>query len=391
LAAIEPPDLLDPTGTRVRDLYTIAVVIFLHSMDQGPPSEEYAKFANDMARLADVSGHSGISRILVSFSRNRFRTKEDFARQGIASLRDQFAGQHWNSVVVLLLSMALNEQRWMKEKAMMVLKVFFQHRGTKHPNEPLSAELLMPLLRLLQTDLAPQALEVLDVHMPMSNDDGLAAKDILRMSMHDLARIPAPSTNAHVFGIPSESGWSIGDPMTSQSICRQNAINVFESCRMATRPSMIQFQPDIQDYSESSLETDPSEPLSLGDLVSTLHDINSFFQSNHEPSAEPNSPTFTDAEHRVADILGRSFNRSALDVNALAEYDSSAALPTPFMGAFNVSHDMNAGETTPHSFTFGGSSSGSDQEEDDDRFTFEKFVSKSSRIRSPTNFLRRAR
>lgn len=249
----------------------------------------------------------------------------------------------------------------------------------------------MPLLRLLQTDLAPQALEVLDVRMPMSNDEGLAAKDVLRMSMHDLARIPAPSSNAHLFGIPSESGWSVGDPMTARSICRQNAINVFESCRTTGRPSMIQFQPDVQDYSESSLETDPSEPQSLGDLVSTLHDINSFFQNNHEPSSELISPTFADAEHRAADILGRSLNRSALDVNALVEYDSSAALPTPFMGAFNVSHTMSNGEITPQSFTFAGSSSGSDQEEDDDKFTFEKFVSSnSSRIRSPTNLLRRA-
>jgi len=278
----------------------------------------------------------------------------------------------------------------MREKAMMVLRVFFQHRGTKHPNEPLSAELLMPLLRLLQTDLAPQALEVLDVHMPMSNDEGLAAKDVLRMSMHDLARMPAPSTNAHVFGIPSESGWSVGDIMTTRTICRQNAINVFESCRTTVRPSMIQFQPEVQDYSESSLETDPSEPQSLGDLVSTLHDINSFFQTKHEQSPELTSPTFTDAEHRAADILGRSLNRSALDVNALAEYDSTAALPTPFMGAFNISHSNGTGETTPHSFTFAGSSSGSDQEEDDEQFTFEKFVSKTSRIRSPTNFLRRA-
>lgn len=390
---MELPDLLDPDGSRIRDLYTIAIVLFLNSADHGPPTSDYSKLGNDLARLADVTGLTGISRILVSFSRSRFRTKEDFSRQAISSLRDQFAGRHWNSVVILLLSMVLNEEKWMREKAMMVLKVFFQHRDSRHPTEPLSAELLMPLLRLLQTDLAPQALEVLDVHMPMSSDEGLAAKDVLRMSMHDLAKMPAPSAGARVFGIPSETGWSIGDIQTSQIICRQNAINVFESCRTATRPSMIQFQPEIHIFPDPVSETDADDQQTLGDLVSTLHDINSFFQNpststSHSPTL---SPTFIDAESRVADILGRSLDRSALDLGALSEYDISTVLPTPFIGAFNLNHTAS-GNMTPNSFVFaGGSSSGSDEEEadDDDKFTFEKFVSK-DRLRSPPT-LRRGR
>ncbi|KAF8509195.1 hypothetical protein BU17DRAFT_99100 [Hysterangium stoloniferum] len=45
---------------------------------------------------------------------------------------------------------------------MQVLKGLFSHRESRNPLELLGSELLMPLLRLLQTDLASQALEVLD-------------------------------------------------------------------------------------------------------------------------------------------------------------------------------------------------------------------------------------
>jgi len=154
---------------------------------------------------------------------------------------------------------------------------------------------------------------------------------------------------------------------------------------------MIQFQPEVVSLAQS-FDPELSGPQTLGDLVSTLHDINSFFQDNNDTLPNHVSPSFAEAETRVADILGRSLNRSNGDLKSLSEYDTSAPLPTPFVGAFNISHSAGNGEMTPNSFTFAGDSSGSDQDDEaDDKFTFEKFIPKSTRMRSPTNFLRRVR
>ena len=65
---------------------------------------------------------------------------------------------------------------------MQVLKILFQQRETRNVDS-LGSELLMPLLRLLETDLAPQALEVLEELLAISAGRP-AARDVLRMSMH---------------------------------------------------------------------------------------------------------------------------------------------------------------------------------------------------------------
>jgi len=84
---------------------------------------------------------------------------------------------------------------------MHVLKVLFQQRalqslGTKH---------LMPLLRLVEGDLATQALDVLEE--PTKITGGPTAKQVLRMSMHVSSLTGAGETE--IFGVPEDSGWCI--------------------------------------------------------------------------------------------------------------------------------------------------------------------------------------
>ena len=201
LAQINDPKLIDPSDGRVRDLYTVSLPWCLHAMAAESQDESLQGFAMNIAQLADAEGRSSISRIMTSFVKSRFRTKDDFLRQSVASLREHYGVDYWTEIVTLLLGLVLNRERWLQVQSLQILKVLFQQRETRNPVELLGSELLMPLLRLLEGDLASQALEVLEE--PMTISGGPAAKHVLRMSMHT-KNLGEVEFVADVFGIPQE-------------------------------------------------------------------------------------------------------------------------------------------------------------------------------------------
>jgi furry protein family len=162
LAEFDDNELLDTNQSRLRDLFTVSLPWCLNAMDGESLTETAVELGEKLARLAENANLPNLARIMVSFSKSRFRTKDDFLRQSVSCLREYFAPEHWTEVATLLLSLVLNPQRWLRLKSMQVLKGLFAHRESRNPLELLGSELLMPLLRLLQTDLASQALEVLD-------------------------------------------------------------------------------------------------------------------------------------------------------------------------------------------------------------------------------------
>ncbi|GBE87331.1 hypothetical protein SCP_1100060 [Sparassis crispa] len=312
LAKVDDPRLIDLSEGRVRDLYTLSLPWCLHAMNNDDKSQSLLEFALDVGRLANLEERPSIERIMTSFAKNRFRTKEDFLRQSVASLREHYGLDHWPEVVTLLMGMILNKERWLRIHTMQILKVLFQQREIRNPL--LGSELLMPLLRLLETDLASQALDVLDE--PMQISGGPAAKHILRMSLYTHLRADAKEVEsvAEVFGIPQESGWCVPQSSHLRDVCRANVAAVFGLNKANPRPSRIDFQPDdIVALSNLPMEDD------LGDMVQNLHELSSFFL---EERSLP-GPT-RQLEARVAAILAKST-------------DTMADIPqTPFVDVFDM-------------------------------------------------------
>ncbi|KZT36733.1 hypothetical protein SISSUDRAFT_926525 [Sistotremastrum suecicum HHB10207 ss-3] len=373
LCKVECAELVEPRGVRVRDLYTACLPGCLRAMDEAGPSPQLISLANDLSRLAEIESLSNISRIMTSFAKSRFRTKDDFARQAISALRDNFASRNWHEVVALLLGMVQNKETWLRHKSMQILKVLFQYREAKNPHDPLSSELLMPLLRLLQTDLAPQALDVLDTQMPMSDRVGPSAQAVLRMSLHgELPDIDEPEL---VHSIPEESGWSVINPTETRRICRNNVMGVYDTCKMASRISEIHFEPDLDADSDSMSSVGETENKSLGDLVSTLHDLGSFFQSDIGALPDRLPPPSKEAEARVAQILARSLSHDSAD-------EFPGIPPTPFADG-NI---QSPGSSRRPSFDSPVIESDNDSSESDpgDSFPLERFApSPASRSRMP--------
>ncbi|KAF9480926.1 hypothetical protein BDN70DRAFT_992293 [Pholiota conissans] len=350
LAKVKDGRLVDSSEGRLRDLYTVALPWCLHAMDQ--PENALKEFAEDIGALASQEQRYSIQKIMNSFAKGHFRTRDDFLRQSVASLREHYGAHHWTEIVTQLFGLVLNAERWLRIQAMQVLKVLFQHRETRNPVELLGSELLMPLLRLLETDLAPQALDVLEEPMAMSVG-GPAAKHVLRMSMHvgSFPPISESESVTTVFGVPAESGWCVAQADTVRETCQANVMAVFDTCSVPTRPSRIEFEPEVEAL--QSIKTPLADD--LNGIVQNLSELtNKFFahespqRTKHRGSSIPTRRL----EARVAAILAKS-----------SAPDSVVDTPqTPFLDVFNVDRiDQNNEDSDEYS----------DSDSDTDAFVFD--------------------
>jgi len=167
----------------------------------------------------------------------------------------------------------------------------------------------------------------------MTISGGPSAKHVLRMSMHTKVLEDVESV-ADVFGMPEESGWCVAQSDTLRHVCRANMMAVFDTCKMPSRPSRIDFEPEAEGEALStSLDDD------LGGLVQNLHELTSFFSTSNgdRPKAEIPPPS-QQLEARVAAILAKSTEATGVDVPE-----------TPFVDVFRV----------------GGTSTSDDEDEDE--------------------------
>ncbi|KAF4581676.1 Cell morphoproteinsis protein PAG1 [Pleurotus pulmonarius] len=348
-AKVEDDRLIDASGGRVRDLYTAALPRCLYAMATDGPSESLKEFAEDIARLAEKEERHSIRKIMISFSKGHFRTKDDFLRQSVSSLREHYSTQ-WHDIDTLLLGLVLNNERWTRIYSMQILKGLFQQRVARNPSDLLGSELLMPLLRLLETDLAPNSLEVLEEPIAMSGS-GPPAKHVLRMSMHSAVPSRMSGTAAEVFGVPEESGWCVARADNQRSTCHHNMTTVFDTCSISARPSRIDFEPEHEVEGDHPHLNDQED---LGGLVQKLHELSTFFQDDEDSlqvPAAPIPPPDRRLEARVAAILAKSTATDAV----------SDVPQTPFLDVFRVSAIPD----------FDDSDGYSDSDSDDEPFIFD--------------------
>ena len=353
LAKTQDNRLIDPSGGRIRDLYTLSLPCSLYSMTSEAPEDTLRHLAESISVLAVKEGKQSISKIMTSFAKNHFRTRDDFLRQSVAGLREHY-GQDWTEIASLLLGLVLNRERWVQIHAMHILKVLFQQ--PRNPLRQLGSELLMPLLRLLDTDLAPQALDVLEESIVISG--GAAARHVLRMSMHmpNLLQIKETETDdiGTVFGIPDESGWSVARADELRETCRHNVMAVFDTCSMATRPSCIEFEPEVEALASCRIPRDE-----IDGLVKDLHELTSFFQ-DEEPRnvSTPHLPPNRRLEARVAAILAKS----------TASANVSDVPQTPFLDVFSIARAASDEDEDEDDDSWEGYS---DTDSEEDAFIFD--------------------
>jgi len=340
LAKIPTGDLIGDPSKRLRNLFTACLPWFLQAMDDGSV-DDLAEMALDVSKLADSEGCDSVQRVMVSFVKSRFRTRDDFLRQAVTSLRDCTPTAHTAAPCILLLGILLNSHRWIRLRAMEVLKLLFQPRDHWNPVELAGSEHLTPLLRLLPTDLASHALDVLD--QPILLRGGSSAANVIRQSVQSLAPNP--------FGPSLDTNPTLTEVHRATGTIRANIMAVFDTCKMPERPSVLFFEQEESASFQARNRRTHTSKASLGQLLSNLHDLNNYFQED-----EPNQ----EAETKVQAILARSL-ASKLKRSSMSSEEFALEPPTPFIGLFS------AIQTDPQSGYFDSEESDSDIEQNDSK------------------------
>ncbi len=357
----------DLIGDSSRLLYSILANLprFLRQFDLETKEQETLKYALRLAEVADQQGSSPIAQCLTEFANGHHRTSSGFLHPAIAAIRSSFFPEYDGKSLVFLIGFLTNKNSWFRLKTMEILCVLIPEVDMKRPDVACHGpDLISPLLRLLQTDLCSQALEVMDHIMEVSGNP--MERHHIRMSLASgsarAIRKEYERTQS-LYGIPLTTGWSIPMPAVYSSLTRNNVHAVFYTCgdsdimqRDAATTPEVEFRAD-EGYSDSYLPTrrtntmksvDTAPDANMNDLLHKLDSLDDFFD---EPNiaVEPINTTTYDSQdshdgtniydQQTAPILKKCLARTASSSsfqNGLAEsrpptsHQNTIMTPTAF-------------------------------------------------------------
>ncbi|KAK7684772.1 hypothetical protein QCA50_012014 [Cerrena zonata] len=325
---------------------------FLHALDQKSITKDIEETAIVLSEMADSCDKPAISRILVSLSKNRFRSKKDFLVQTISTIKNGFFPEFEAQTLVLLLGFLSNKISWVKLETMSLLKHFFSLVDLQRDEFlGVGADLISPLLRLLLTDYAEPALEVLDEAVVISGSQ--LDRDVLRMSLGNSAMKKEYEKTRTLFGIPDESGWAIPMPAMTAASTRHNVHSVFSTCAVAstseefdenTQNKDEEFHFHLEDYYSppadhgDTVSVSVEEHASLSNMWAALDDFDSFFtkESDQNGSVAINPLMLNGA--RRGDIQSHHIHSASVDT----KYSTSSNDPIAPMDSAPQVYDKNA-------------------------------------------------
>lgn len=366
---------------------------FSHEMEELEVNKAAIECAEALKTLADAHEATQLSRVMGLFASQRFRNKKDFMSQAINALRDAFFPEYESQALIYLVGLLSNKLKWVKVKIMEALTVIVPYIDMRKPAfARVGADLISPLLRLLQTDYVEQALEVLDKMIAISG--GPVDRHVIRMSMGTRAIKKEYEKTETLFGIPDESGWSIPMPVVLAGMTRDNVHAVFYTCTQALAgadqegdpefigggPNTSDVQFHMEDYSYTSSFPDRSETMlsedgrgegGFTDTVYRLDDLDTFFAGNTDDAyntsgslqaqidcdflgeALETAPQLYD--NRVFALLNRSLARTPSISSFQTSFaDSMTSSTTPTMTSTVLLHDRDPNRPpimTPTAFT----------------------------------------
>ena len=305
LASLPSNDLI---GNDSRLVFTVMANFprYLRSFENSELQSDPATIASaeNLAKVAEYQGLTSLSKTLRAFATMRYRTDKDFATAVISAIRAAFFPDLELKCLVFLMSLLTNKLAWFKIKTMMLLCMIIPDidmRKAEIANK--GADLISPLLRLLQTEYCPQALAVLDNVMNLTAIATPMDNKHLRMSMAGAntsrANRKEYDRTQSLYGIPEESGWSIPMPAIHSITTRANVHAVFYTCAVPeTLTASEDATPKIELVSEefndsyfpqyrtaTMMSDDTRGEGHMGDLAAKLESLDDFFDEGGSSSS----------------------------------------------------------------------------------------------------------
>ncbi|EEB08482.1 morphogenesis protein Mor2 [Schizosaccharomyces japonicus yFS275] len=249
--------------------------------------------------LAQSHEDEALIKILDAFMDCKYRSVKDFMKESCSYLYNYYFESFDGDLLITLLSFLSNPTRWIRKYTLELLKELFPLIDFQKPVfDALGLDRISPLLRLLRTEFANDALALLtdSVTHAASNED----LKILRMVMSDRNSKRNINQYISIFGIPTDSGWSVSNSTFEASITKENVgavYNSYETSEAANRATDVQFHTEDVMYQpmesghrqRNSLETLGQD--SLGEMVTTLHSLDIFFADDNCPQSAVELPT----------------------------------------------------------------------------------------------------
>jgi hypothetical protein len=362
-------------GDDSRLLYTILANLpkFLWSFDQDVPDPGIFRTAEVLATMSEDYGCSPLSRALAAFANQRYRTDKDFLAQAATALRSSFFPDLEYRSLVFLLSLLTNKLPWMKIQTMRLLCVLIPEMDMRKPEIALKGpDLISPLLRLLQTEFCPQALQVLDFVMNMTGTPTPLDRHHLRMSMagshSSRAFRKEYDKTQSLYGIPEETGWSIPIPAHHSASTRNNVHAVFYTCispgynnlSEVTTPT-IEFRQEefpfspFPDYRTATMTSEDTRGDGhIGELVMKLDSLDDFFEDDDAETLSelPSSGTLGRFTTSQTDVRENVYDQQTLPIlhKSLTQNASVTSFQSGFADA-KVPASRDPGVMTPTLFT----------------------------------------
>ncbi|KAJ3030646.1 Cell morphogenesis protein PAG1 [Rhizophlyctis rosea] len=216
------------------------------------PLSQCLTIAEDLSVAAEQKGCPGLARLLSSYAKRRFRSKEDFLRQFVGLVRDKWFPAYSTATLQFLTGLLENASIGYRKRTLRALKVFLPvmqgspmadgQQGVKYGTgygDASEEELMRPLLELLPSELAEDALEVLDEAMAggmLSGETNFFWLVFGGKSIHKVtkeATMPEGDGKADQWGHRSGSegtGWRIRDQPAMAKVTRYNMSSVGSTC-----------------------------------------------------------------------------------------------------------------------------------------------------------------
>lgn len=277
---------------------------------------------------------SELARILDSYENSKFWSTRDFIQQYVGVLDTEF-GDDTTTIVLLYFGLLFN--KILRPRVLEILKLLLPRVRQRLQ---LGADAVSPLLRLLQTKDAAEALDILDEVGNIAADAN--DKHILRMSLGSRLVRKEYENAVTEFGIPDENGWAVPNPVSLGAIAKANVHAVFYTCATASdRTSIFEFT------AEQTPPVVPEQGEPLDEMHTVLDDLDSFFtQMAHAPHTRQPSTASDDRENtqlydkKVSAILKRSLVRTPSQVS----FRTSFADPVPLSSVDEVLSEPGSSE-----------------------------------------------
>jgi len=303
-----------PSNTLVGDdtrlMYSLLAFLpsLLHASEEMPVRSSYTKACETLGAMAASRDYLVLARFLEGYAAAQFQTKPECLAALVEAIRSDLSPKWDLPILKTLMGFLVNKLPWFKSMTLELLQAVIP--GIDMQRAEIAAygpELVSPLLGLVQTEHAPQALRILHSVMGMTGkpmDRELLQTSLLGPSTDRKVRKDHENTQS-LYGIPEDSGWAMPTPARSKDVTRAHVHDVFltfsdgavlDANGLPTPTQEVEFYQDDThsrkgSYFPDRTETMTSEEVTLtetnmGELVSKLDNLDDFFE-NATPEVSP--------------------------------------------------------------------------------------------------------